>query len=307
MSSSSSADRSAVPQSVLTQHLDELRKVQNPDGGWGFRPGKKSWLEPTFYASLALHGEPAADRAWALLREWQAPDGGWCPSGDVDLPGWGTALMVTLAQVRGEIDEPFRKGMGWLLAEEGNENGLFTRVLSMLHLVDFERDLSQRGWPWKEDTAAWVEPTAHALVALKKARSLVAAGRVQNGDRVAERIGLGEGKLLDVQCEEGGWNYGTREVLGELVPPWPETTALGLLGLQAHRGVDKSLDFAEASLNDSATPLARAWLTIVLRLWGRTVFGAAEPRPSPDLAITALQALAADGGNYQLLSTEVSA
>ena len=60
----------------LAKRLEALRRAQNADGGWAFEAGKQhSWLEPTVYAALALHGEPEADRAWDLVRRWQRPDG----------------------------------------------------------------------------------------------------------------------------------------------------------------------------------------------------------------------------------------
>jgi hypothetical protein len=49
-----------------------LRRSQKPDGGWSFYQGKQSWLEPTFYGALVVMGEPAADRAWTLLKSWQS-------------------------------------------------------------------------------------------------------------------------------------------------------------------------------------------------------------------------------------------
>src|SRR5437868_15405663 len=89
--------------------LDALRSAQNNDSGWGYFPGKQSWLEPTVYAALALHGDPAADRGWSLLQRWQARDGGWRPAPDVAVPTWGTALWVTLATVRGEWGDPLSR------------------------------------------------------------------------------------------------------------------------------------------------------------------------------------------------------
>ena len=41
-------------------------------------------------------------------------------------------------------------------------------------LLNPGRNLSLKGWPWKEGTSSWVEPTAHTLIALKKAYALVA-------------------------------------------------------------------------------------------------------------------------------------
>jgi hypothetical protein len=92
-----------VGESYLGARLDSLRRAQNPDGGWGFFPGKQSWLEPTFYSALALYGNPASDRAWALLASWQQADGSWRPSNDVHISNWGTSLCVTMAAVRGEF------------------------------------------------------------------------------------------------------------------------------------------------------------------------------------------------------------
>ena len=55
---------------------------------------------------MALHGEPAAERAWKLLSGWQTADGGWrsCPA--VAQAGWGTSLCVTLALGRNELGDP---------------------------------------------------------------------------------------------------------------------------------------------------------------------------------------------------------
>jgi len=50
------------------------------------------------------------------------------------------------------------------------------------------------------------------------------------------------------------------------------------------------------------SPLADAWLTIALRLNGAEPPQAAGD-PTPDVLITALEALGAPGGNYTLLKT----
>ena len=73
-----------MPVSDLQLRLARLRQTQNADGGWGYFPGKQSWLEPTAYAALALAGETSADRAWTLLASWQGGDGSLRL---VDLPG----------------------------------------------------------------------------------------------------------------------------------------------------------------------------------------------------------------------------
>jgi hypothetical protein len=290
--------------------LDALRSVQNPDGGWGFFPGKQSWLEPTVYAALALSGTQAADSAWALLSGWQEGDGGWRPSADVRMSTWGTALCVTLASTRGELGEPYQRGVKWLLSSAGVETKPINRLMGRLGLLDLDRDLSHKAWPWKPGTTSWVEPTAHALVALKNAAVSWAA----SFPGIQERIRMGDAQLMDVRCSDGGWNYGSRAALGVDLPSYPETTALALLGLQGRAlqgralqgkaGVGDLIDLAARLLPESASsPLARAWLTIGLRLYGRSPADLPAPKPSPDISITAIEALAAPEGNYHLLKT----
>jgi len=278
----------------LEARLTALKLAQNSDGGWGYFAGKQSWLEPTAWAALALHGDSASDRAWALLKSWQTPHGGWVPSADVQIESWGTALCVTLAQARGEYGEPFRKGVEWLLGSAGVESNLVNRVASRVGLLHAGRDLDLKGWPWKPNTASWVEPTAHTLVALKKAAAKVPT------DDLHERVHLGEAQLLDVRCRNFGWNYGSREALGVDLPSYPETTALALLGLQGRNDVAPSVELAQRWARETSSPLARAWLAIALRL-----HNAESPELSgaltPDLLLTALEAVSR--GHYKFLST----
>lgn len=283
----------------LKLRQDLLRRTQNADGGWGFRPGKQSWLEPTVYAALVLHGEPAADRAWALLKSWQDADGAWRPAEHVQVPGWGTSLCVSLAQVRGESGDAMRKGVEWLLDLSGTETGWLNRLVARLGLVDADRDPNLKAWPWKAGTSSWVEPTAHALVALQK------AARVVKSAELRERVEMGQAQILSTRCADGGWNYGAPNALHIDLPSYPETTGLALFGLQGRSDLASGLDHAEKRLRDTTSPLACAWLTIALALHGREVEPPAETEPSPDLAIAALEALAAPDGNYRLLGVRL--
>lgn len=285
-----------MAESFLGVRLDAIRRAQNPDGGWGYFPGKQSWLEPTAYATMALHGEAAADRAWKLISSWQSADGSWKPAREVSMPNWAASLCVTIAAVRGEWGAPLRKGVEWLLGSSGAESNLYNRTLARLGLLEMDRDLSLQGWPWRPGNSSWVEPTAHALVALKK------VSRKLPGRGLAERVRTGEAELVDIRCADGGWNYGSRKVLGVDLPSYPETTALALLGLQGRENMGTSVDKAKAMFPD-ASPLARAWLTISLRLHGSSM----EPVSgalSDDLMLTAIEALGCAEGNFALLKTE---
>ena len=80
-----------------------------------------------------------------------------------------------------------------------------------------------------------------------------------------------------------------------------------MLGLQGRPEANSSLDLARGWLRDTPSSLARAWITIALRLHGAAIPEVLTPLPgpgSPDLMIVALEALGAADGNYRLLKTE---
>jgi hypothetical protein len=134
--------------SYLQTRLDLLRRTQNADGGWGYFPGKQSWLEPSVYAALALHREPAAERAWQLLKTWQNSDGSWKPSQEVLTSTWATSLGVTLAAARGESGRPLQAGANWLLDAEGSESSLTYRLTARFKGGKRAEAPPAKGWPW---------------------------------------------------------------------------------------------------------------------------------------------------------------
>ena len=268
-----------------------LKATQNPDGGWGYFPGKPSWLEPTAYALLALAGEQdtAVDRGWNLLRCWQRPDGAFRPCAAVDEPHWSTSLVVTLGCMTGVIDEVFQRGLQWLLSSAGTEGRPFFRLLHWLRPSIVEFDPSLSGWPWEVGASSWVEPTAHALIALR-----CAAKTVRRTD-LAGRIALTERMLLDRRCRDGGWNFGNRRVLGADLPSYPETTAMALMALNGHAAVrwGAALDGVDRAWHKTRSPLARAWLSSCLLMYRGMRPEAAdhEKREENDLLVTAIEGI----------------
>jgi uncharacterized protein (DUF362 family) len=116
-------------------------------------------------------------------------------------------------------------------------------------------DVRLVGWPWAEDTFSWVEPTAWACLALRK------AGR---GDhpRVQEGLRL----LLDRAFDTGGANYGNRIILGRMTEPIPGPTAVLLLALQGveHPRVDAAKGYLRVHA-ESATDLEHlSWIKLAL-------------------------------------------
>ena len=286
--------------SYLGSRLAVLRNTQNSDGGWGYFAGKSSWLEPTAYAALALAGEPAAERAWKLLTSWQLPDGSWKPAAKVQVSNWGTSLCATVAMTRNEWGQPLQNAVKWLVGSTGVESGWLNVAAARLRLVRQERDVSLKSWPWKPGNSGWVEPTAHALVALKQASAKL------SNDELRSRVQMGEAQLMNVRSRDGGWNYGSPAALGVDLLSYPETTALALMALQGPndfgKDLERAFDLALRQVGETPSPMARAWLTIAMRLHG------VKPEelkgdPQADLMITGLEALAAPEGNYHFMRT----
>jgi hypothetical protein len=292
----------------VDSRLKFLRQAQNPDGGWGYFPGKQSWYEPTTYAMLALQGTPGSDapldRAWKLLRSWQTPDGSSRPNGQVQGGTWVTAQAVTLACVRGVYDDPVRSSVDWLLRVVGAETSLAMRAAAFVGLLKTKADISHRGWPWRDGNASWIEPTVQALLALKK------VAKNYRNPELDRRVSEGEAQILSRRCSDGGWNCGNPNVLNYDLPSYPETTALALLGLQgrSRKELDEPLAVATRFRAETRSSLARAWLVIALRCHG------GDPQPagmdsssSTDVMLTALEALGHPEGNYALLRTGAAA
>ncbi len=187
-----------------------VARLRNADGGFAPRRGQPSEPEPTALAALAL-GDAGA-RTW--LAERQREDGSF--STDV-----------------GPYVNDSATGLGALALGPGAER---ERALDYLESARASRvestdaipiDDSAIGWGWARETASWVEPTARALWALRVARPASAG--------IADAVNL----LRDRESVGGGWNYGNREVLGEDLPPFVQTTAIALVGLS---GLDRDLE-----------------------------------------------------------------
>jgi len=285
--------------SYLSGRLEFLAKTQNPDGGWGYFPGKQSWIEPTAWALIALHGRSESTRAWERILGWQGPDGSWRPGQDVQVNSWATALCVTIGHSRGEFGEPYKRGLHWLLHTFDAESTLYNKALVSIG-YPLSRNPDHKAWPWKPGDSSWIEPTAHSLVALKLARKRL------NLPEIHERIAMGEAAILDQRCVDGGWNYGNTKVLGATLPSYPETTALALVGLQQSKAdIGASLQFAEKLIAERQGRMASAWLTIALRLHGRNVPDSRYPdlAANHDILVTAVEAIGAPGGTFGVLKT----
>jgi hypothetical protein len=294
---------------ALASRIGFLLRAQNPDGGWGYFPGRRSWLEPTAWAMLALAGRKesgrAVDSAWDLIRLWQTSEGGCRPSQEVDVANWATSLWVTVHCVRGAKDTRLERAVQWMVESRGAEGSVIRRVIRSVTGEEDGFNAAYCGWAWWPGTSSWLEPTVHGLIALRKA-----AATGIGGSAVQTRIAEAQRMLLDRRCADGAWNYGVREALGHTLPSYPETTGLALVALaDTHDTSVKQVLPKAAQMRAAArSPMARAWLTLALRLWNIELAdpGAGEVR-NDDVLVAAIEAMGAEDGNYRLLNAEAKA
>lgn len=254
--------------------IDFLQTTQNADGGWGAAPTRQSNTEATALALLALGSWPEAkprsvERGLEWLIGLQAPDGSWPLSRGVQHGSWATALAALSLSVFDPHRPRAVDGARWLLGHRGRTLGWLAsgmyRLIPDRMAVRLDPDL--RAWPWTLDGFSWVEPTAYALIALKKLN----AGADPSA---AEPIREAERLLYDRMCRGGGWNHGNSNAYGVDMPPYPETTALALIALQDRAAEDanrSSLRRLVALVDEAESGLSLGWAISCLSVHGHDV------------------------------------
>jgi len=276
--------------------VELLLEKQNRDGGWPYARGV-SWTEPTVYAALALNAagmEEPARRGFRWLASVQCPDGGWPTQVSVPDSAWVTALVALIpAECIGQ--EAHNRAIGWLATVEGEESTRLYRVREWLLGNPRPPEVEFAGWPWVRGTAAWVGPTALAVLALDKA----CAHREDASLR--RRIQEGRGFLLRHMCHEGGWNHGSVRALGYESRPYPEITGLALAAFRGYLSpqIDLSLALARRFFHECRSPDAFNWLRFGLLAHGPAPEGscAVEPRTIAETALDMLASAALEGKN----------
>lgn len=253
--------------------IEFLLKHQNQDGGWGTVPGRVSNAEVTSLAVLAVKTanggavEESIQRGTQWLAEWQLPDGSWPVNRELKTGAWVTPLaVIALSQLPGQESRAV-KGAEWILKQRGRGLSLLASLLVRFSIAKLPADLNPglTGWSWTAGAFSWVEPTAHALIALKQIRNKL------NGGKARDRIEEAEKMMYDRMCHGGGWNYGNRSVFGENLEPYPDTTALALIALQDHADKEEnrqSVAALQTMLKDVHSGLALSWSILCLSLYG---------------------------------------
>ena len=255
-----------------------LIETQNPDGSWGYTPGKAGALEPTAYACLSLVGIPRAlnslQKGIDTIRATQSPGGGWPVSqSDNQQSPWVTALAgFALLNVDGLISASELVANFLVNAVEKTPRHWILRIAEWMQSWDSTYvDQNLRGWNWNSGTATWIEPTAYGLIFLKKFRSVggwVNDGRTRNLNEVTREA---DELIYGRACKDGGWNYGNSRVLGEELRPYPLTTALALIALQdSPNRIEnrKGREYLNKSIDDEKSALALSFATLCLQIYG---------------------------------------
>lgn len=261
---------------LASKARDFIKTNQNPDGGWGYRPGAESLVEPTGVAALALHAGGdrwEAARALDFLKSCQKGDGavGLNPR---DTEGNWMAYAALLAfHLLGASDEE-RRLRDWILGFE-DASGRFTPADLAAVKAAFRYDASIRGWPWTPGTTGWVEPTALFILALCH------AGVPSTEKRIKTGIDL----ILDRKIPSGGWNFGNPYSRSFELEASPMSTALALAALgeagvpENHPAVGEGLRFLVRSLGGDISAVSLTWALLAFKSFrstAATVRGAAD-------------------------------
>lgn len=277
---------------VLQKAYDFLIASQNSDGGWGYRRGGMSYVEPTAFTLIALFGPFAAGgqnvadnryqavrRALTWLRSQQHSDGGWGVIKDDLSSGWMTYPVVWLLNVMAQVAEltsyygtpedrdMIDHGRNWIL-NKGREASVDATTNAQVKKL-FQIESDYRGWSWGPGEAGWVIPTSLALIALVVEEPATV--------RETKEVINGKDYLRDRACPVGGWNVGNPYMLGKQLPPTADATSFALLAWRVcltaadfgenTRVVNAGLDYLQENLT-----ITNSDHTVALSVWALSLF-----------------------------------
>lgn len=238
----------------------------------GYRDSEPPAAEPVAIAALTACGYGIASAAQAccsMLQRAQAENGSVSVHLGQEGPFWTTALACVAWQ------ETFDR---WGDNEDKSYTRSIDRALKSLlrsggeavKRTQFTGHNSELvGWPWVEGTHSWLEPTAFALMALRRCG-------YQNHPRARDAASL----LLDRQLPDGGANYGNTEVLGQTLRPHIHPTAISALALQRLRPqpaiITKSLAYLCSELGFPMAAASLGWTLHALAAYPSSLVKSSE-------------------------------
>ena len=245
---------------------ERLIRLRARGAGWAYRREALPCVEPTVLACLGLlasEGDRRAEYPPGEIRsaaDWvatlQGMDGSLGVSATVATPGWTTPYGMLLWAALGGYTSQRERAARWLLGQEG---------VAVPNLAPSERtvghDTSIVGWPWVGDTHSWLEPTALAVLALRR-----------EGKNAHPRLRDGLRLIRDRAIATGGWNYGNNIAFGRALRPQPAPTGLALLALAGGDGppalVEPAIGYLLEVLPSTRATQSLCWGVLGLRAWG---------------------------------------
>jgi hypothetical protein len=246
----------------LSLAIEFLRTNQNPDGGWGYEPGRMSLVEPSAVGLLAIHASgdrTRSSRGLDFLRSCQR-DSGAVGIGPKDAEGSWMAYAALLAFHDLGASAEERRLKDWVLSFD-DASGRFSKEEISIVATRYRYDASIPGWPWTPRTTAWVEPTALFILALRRAGVPAAEKRIRSG------VDL----ILDRRVPSGGWNYGNPFSKSFKLEASTMSTALALTALGAadvpegRPAVRAGLRFLADALGGDISTASLAWVLLALK------------------------------------------
>lgn len=230
--------------------------LQGTGPGWSYRPGEEPFTEPTALATLALRAiaDPPQAARLAEAGQWlstiQKSDGSVGLSGSLPDPPWATPLASLAWAALGGFAKERQRAADFLVG--------FTA--KRFNIVGSTPEPDTPEWPWVADTYAWAEPTAMAILALRR-----------EGRGSHERVQNGISFLRERAVPSGGWNYGNPTSFERELRPLPGPTGLALLALSGAVGrepmVDRALEFLDARIAAVRAPESLSWALLGMAAW----------------------------------------
>jgi hypothetical protein len=233
-----------------------LLSRRDQDGGFqeiqcgDYSPDATSWVVLCLDAYQS-HSD-IATAARSRLRSTQRDNGSIPLSAEHPEAFWPTFSAALALSGDSVSKEAHAKAIGFLISTIGRQSPNSAEAAT-------GHNTMLPGWPWIDQTHAWVEPTSIVI------RALTEAG-LANHDRTRDGIKL----LLDRQLAHGGWNYGNTTVYGQRLNPMPGPTGKALWALADHVELSQvagSLKYLQEQLGMLKTPLSLGWALKGLSSW----------------------------------------
>ena len=253
--------------SPLENAITFIEENQNEDGGWGYWPGRESYIEPTGLCLIALKccgSKNEFTNGLEYLKKCQLDSGGVGINEEDKEGNWMSyaALLAFHALGASKEEGNLRK---WILNFYDGYNNIPLDIVESMY-QEFRYDMTIDGWPWFGNTNSWIEPTSLFIIALK-----YSGAKPQN-----ERISSGLKLLVNRTNKEGGWNYGNPFVKNTYLDAYSLPTSIALLAMgvagytEEEPVVERAVKFLDQCIGEEMSIASLAWTLLAFNSYRTT-------------------------------------